>query len=933
VPVFADERLVGTLGCWREGASRPFEYSDQVAGERLAQLIGRAIVLARPTTEGPRPLPRRAGSASPPSLERLFEATNVLISTANAEGFFTRLNPAWEHTLGWSREALMAQPFTAFVHPDDVARTSLELSKTGTPGAEVVSFENRYRCEDGSYRWLSWQGMTDGSDWYSIAQDVTEQKVAAAALERSERELTAAQQVAQIGSWDWTVETDDLRWSDQLYTMLGVDHETIPSYDRYLELVHPDDRPLTETVVRAGPAADDEFRYEVRIPRPDEERVLEVRGQIIRGLDGHPTVRRGPARDVTDARRREHAHAEVIESALDCIVTTDHDGRVTEFNPAAQAVFGYTREEALGREVAELIVPSRLRAAHRLGLARAAGGEAKVLLSRVELVACRQDGGELPVELTVARTDDVPPKFIAFMRDLSQQRGAVRAARESDERFRQVVDGSGQGIWTVDLESRTTLVNPAVATMLGYEPDDMLGRGLFEFMDDEEARRVRGQIAAVYDGSLIEEEGRFLHRDGSVVWVSMRVTPLRDEAGNQVGTLAMTTNLTERRAASQQQQLLTAIIDGSDDAILGKTPGGIVTTWNGGAERLYGYSAEEAIGARLTDLIIPPERHGEHYTIVEDAASGGSVDHQETERHCKDGHRVQVSITSYPVRDPDGKLTSIAIVARNITERKAHEENLRRELESVAWISRIRTALAEDRFVLWGQPIIDLRTGETVQEELLIRMLDREGEIVPPGDFLPAAERYGLIGDIDQWVLRQATRLAAGGRSVEVNLSADSVGRPEVLTTVERELGASGADPGKIVFEITETALMQNTEIGAEFARRLSELGCQFALDDFGTGFGSFTYLKQLAVDYLKIDTEFVCELMTDPANQHVVRAVVNLAQGFKIKTVAEGVEDEATLELLRDFGVDYAQGFHIGRPAPLAAIAADPTSPEGKTP
>lgn len=209
-------------------------------------------------------------------------------------------------------------------------------------------------------------------------------------------------------------------------------------------------------------------------------------------------------------------------------------------------------------------------------------------------------------------------------------------------------------------------------------------------------------------------------------------------------------------------------------------------------------------------------------------------------------------------------------------------------------------------------------------------MLDREGQIVAPGEFLPAAEKYGLIGDIDNWVVKQAFALAAAGRNVEVNLSAESVGRPAVLDAVERELNASGADPAKIVFEITETALMENMEAGTEFSQRLSELGCQFALDDFGTGFGSFTYLKKLPVDYLKIDVEFVRELASDPANKHVVQAVVNLAKGFGIKTVAEGVEDEDTLQLLRDFGVDYAQGYYIGRPAPLSETPTTAKTPEG---
>jgi EAL domain-containing protein (putative c-di-GMP-specific phosphodiesterase class I) len=144
------------------------------------------------------------------------------------------------------------------------------------------------------------------------------------------------------------------------------------------------------------------------------------------------------------------------------------------------------------------------------------------------------------------------------------------------------------------------------------------------------------------------------------------------------------------------------------------------------------------------------------------------------------------------------------------------------------------------------------------------------------------------------------------------------VGSADLLPLIEVELRATGADPDKIVFEITETALMKNLDRGEMFARRLVDLGCSIALDDFGTGFGSFTYLKKLPIRYLKIDIEFVRDLQHNSANQHLVKAIVNLAEGFGQKTIAEGVEDAETLELLREYGVDFAQGYYIGRPAPL---------------
>jgi EAL domain-containing protein (putative c-di-GMP-specific phosphodiesterase class I) len=197
-------------------------------------------------------------------------------------------------------------------------------------------------------------------------------------------------------------------------------------------------------------------------------------------------------------------------------------------------------------------------------------------------------------------------------------------------------------------------------------------------------------------------------------------------------------------------------------------------------------------------------------------------------------------------------------------------------------------------------------------------MITRDNEVILPGSFLPAAEKYGLIGEIDRWVICQAARLAAtGGGAIELNLSAASISTSDLLPFIEHQIREAKADPANLVFEITETALMHDITAGEAFARGLAALGCGLALDDFGTGFGSFTYLKRLPITHLKIDTEFVRDLVTNPDNIHVVKAIVSLARAFGLKTIAEGVEDEQTLMLLHAEGVDLAQGFHLGRPEP----------------
>lgn len=240
------------------------------------------------------------------------------------------------------------------------------------------------------------------------------------------------------------------------------------------------------------------------------------------------------------------------------------------------------------------------------------------------------------------------------------------------------------------------------------------------------------------------------------------------------------------------------------------------------------------------------------------------------------------------------------------------------------WEWRIRRALETDGFVLVAQPIASARERRVTAYELLVRLVDEDGCVHLPGAFMAVAEETGLICRIDQWVIDQAIRLiteeAKRGRHLvlEVNVSALSLGDPQLLAWMKRRLEEAGLPPARLVLEITETAAIQDIEQARAFIGELRRVGCRFALDDFGVGFGSFYHLKHLSVDFLKIDGSFIQGLRYDPIDRKMVRAFVEVAQALDIRTVAEFVEDEGTVALLRELGVDYVQGYHIGKPRPL---------------
>lgn len=508
-----------------------------------------------------------------------------------------------------------------------------------------------------------------------------------------------------------------------------------------------------------------------------------------------------------------------------------------------------------------------------------------------------------------------------------------REPARSPERVAQVLScmttllASGdERIFFKDLEGRFLLVSAGFIASLtdGWSLDEVIGRTDFDiFSAPHAAAALADERRVIATGEpMAAKVERETFTDRPDVWVSTTKAPLYDDQGTLIGTWGTSRDVTAQIEAEQallQQTLnLRAVIDNSPAIVCIKDRDHRYELVNRGFEAAFGVSSAWIIGRRDEDILpmsLVSEVHAKDRRVLD----GGPMT-QDEELFPRDGQERVFLTMRFPLHDDRGGVRGVCVSSIDITARR-HEEEAK--LEELQCSELIHSALVHERFVLHGQPIMNLATMQVEQAELLIRMRDDRGgsELIAPGEFLPSAERFGLISLIDGWVIDGAVKLAAAGHRVAVNVSAITISDPEQVGRIERAISDTRAPPGNLIFEITETAVADNVDAARTFALRLRALGCAFALDDFGVGHGTFTYLRHLPVDYLKIDSRFVTNLLRYEEDHQVVRAIIGVAQRFRIKTVAEGVEDHDTLRELGALGADFAQGFHIGRPMPLEQL------------
>lgn len=734
-------------------------------------------------------------------------------AATDASGVLRSWNDGAEELLGLNRRQLLGRPIATIpLGPESeaVAVTMIEqIARTGRANGEL-DVETAW----GTLARLDVRGRavrTEGGQLHGyliVGVDITRLLRAERLARQSEAELQLTLKIPHWGSWEWNVEEELLMPSERFTALLGLEPGQRLTMRDALAAMPADDRTRVERELgRVVGGAVQQYSISYRLyGRDGQLRWFEAYCEALRHTDGAVFAVRGITVDITERVAAQHdafLQASLLDEIDAAVVTTDLQGEVLSWNKGAELLYGWSRKEAIGSNVRDLIVSDDAETWESTESALDREGRWDG-----ECLKRRRDGSTFPAYVRHRSICDESGRrvgIVAVSMDVSQRKETERELRTARTYLRAVTDSIGQGVYTADNDGRINYMNPVALELLGW--------------------------------SLQELDGKPAH------------------------------DVVHRHRA-----------DGSP------------------------YPIEEC-------PIMTALGRGEPASVPEDVFIR------------RDGRVLPVAYTAAPIATADGT-EGCVIVFEDITERKAETERLERRLEKLSWVGQIREALADGRFELHAQPIVEIASGRVVQRELLLRMRAAgEGgaaeKLHAPSDFLPVAEEFGLVGDIDRWVIDRATELARTGIGVELNMSACSICDPSVLGHIRRALDRTGADPRMMVFELTETAILSDIAAARAFIDELHAMRCEVALDDFGTGYGGFTYLKQLPIDYLKIDMEFVRDLPSNTASRKVVEAIVTLARGFDLITVAEGVEDGETLELLRELGVDRAQGYHLGRPAP----------------
>jgi diguanylate cyclase (GGDEF)-like protein/PAS domain S-box-containing protein len=697
-----------------------------------------------------------------------------------------------------------------------------------------------------------------------------------AKLIKSEERLSLGFRGSNAGLWDWDIAQDRVYYSAWINELLGYERsELTRASDAIAEFVHVEDVEHVRNALRWHLKANHVLDVEFRLKASTGNFIwCKARGQAIRNKHNYATRMVGSLMDITDRKHAEaDAHVEhelaqvTLASIAEAVIRTDDAGRITYCNRVAERMFRRGSAEML-------MLPF-----NEIGRAFSQDGDAPVQ-DALDRVLRSQTPAETTADIYLLGPEDEKiwvERSVAAMHDArARVIGSVIVLRDVTEKRKHAAQLSYKA--THD------------------ELTGILNRGEFE-------RRL----------STLLDRNVSAYAEHAVLCLDLdQFKIINDTCGHAAGD-----DLLRSISATLTQGLRSADILGR----LGGDEFGIVLAHCASAQALR---IAEEIRRTISELgFVWANR------TFSTGVSVGLVTPTPGMHTLKDVMKA-ADLACYMAKE-SGK-NQVQVFSYD-------DEELSARHNEMEWVGRLKSAIRRDQFCLYTQKVVALGEASPSSDkhvEILLRMLDDDGQIIEPMAFIPSAERFGLMPEIDRWVIKNAFTALADVMAADpgsaytwaINLSGASIGDERLLAYIIEQQKVSGVPLSSIVFEITETAAITNFTKAAALISRLHDLDCRFALDDFGAGMSSFTYLKHLSVDFLKIDGSFVKEILDNPNDKAIVESINQIGHALGKKTIAEFAESDEIVACLKSLGVDYAQGYAIGRPEPL--LAARPAQQRG---
>jgi diguanylate cyclase (GGDEF)-like protein/PAS domain S-box-containing protein len=727
----------------------------------------------------------------------------------------------------------------------------------------------------------------------------------------------------------------------------------------------------------------------------EANRVSETaRGAILVGLFMTLALFFAALLSVVQSRRRAEAMsavqrrlAAVLESTTDPVCFANAAGEAIYVNDAAHTVLGVGRDRP-NQGLAPPQWAQVLLRREALDLAARDGtwtGESAILTARGQELTLSQ------VMLCHRGADGSISFFSTIARDITERKQLERRLRDEKELAEVTLGSIGDAVLRTDAGGIIEFLNPVAEQLLGVPTAEVAGRHIgtvLTLVHESTREPLENPIeTCLREGRMVGRSNFSLlvRPDGREFAIDDSAAPVQNAEGEVMGAVLVFHDVSRARTLARQlahqasHDFLTGLVNRHEferrvqRALVRSQQEEIThalcyldldqfkvvndTCGHGAGDELLRQLAN-ALGKKVRRRDTLARLGGDEFGVLLEHCPAGQatrVAHELLEvvqefRFVWEGKpfALGVSIGVVPItaeseslatvlRDADAACYAAKEHGRNrVHFYEPNDAAMARRQGEMQWVSRITSALEENRFRLFGQPIVPLvpRQSERTRIEVLLRMVERDGTLIAPGAFIPAAERYNLMGAVDRWVVREVVQLYAEHREngwtpiASINLSGASLGDPSMLAFLRDQLARHNIPSEALCFEITETAAIANLDAAGHFIRELKAMGCWFALDDFGSGMSSFAYLQSLPVDSLKIAGAFLRHIENDPVEYAMVEAINRVGHVMRLKTVAEGVESLDTLETLRKIGVDYAQGYAIAEPKPLEELITTAITP-----